>query len=350
MTNVGNEDFPWIIEAVVFNSSNTVLKTTLQTEAKLETDGYVRFKNLAVSEQADYFNLKYQFKLPTGLKPATFNPLTLESPKQSTSVKASLTCKTKEENQIINENEKFNISISIIDELTEAVVKNISWKNQIWNVSIGMVSLSSCQSSGQLKLDLFTAVVNLTEGVFKINNLYITKSGMYLLAISLKSSLNDYSLSCVSKSILVKQQTTNIAIDDETLPSLYFRFNGTFSNYKSKTELFKAMFHNCIFEKFNLVPTRTHAVYEGSIMISSSAKGTPSNLAQMKSLISSGGFALDSNIKLLSATLFDKEYVFISDTGSSVNSGSIVQIAQQQQAKNEQVIFKKYKKNLISFF
>lgn len=143
MFNVGDEDFPWIVQAIMYDSSNPYAKIITESEAKLDKDGYVRFSKLAISDTVESFKIKYEFKLPTGLKPATFNPMSLLSNRTTSSTKGQFSCKSIEENLIVNEGQNFNISVLMIDKISSSEIKNVSWKVKIFLLDFIFLIFSS---------------------------------------------------------------------------------------------------------------------------------------------------------------------------------------------------------------
>lgn len=192
-----------------------------------------------------------------------------------------------------------------------------------------MYTLDKCNSDGQLKTDSQLTSIDFENGVFKFNNLKITSSGMYVLLISLKTTNGEYAFDCVSKSILVQQAQQAITINDDYPPGIVFKFSGNFSDHKSKLESYKTIFYNCIIEKYNITVSRSLSIYEGSIMLNTDGSGTASNLASMKEFIAAG-FSLGDGVKLVSANLFDSEYIFDSGSANTANSISQKQSATEQ--------------------
>lgn len=126
--NIGSDEQPWTLVATIVNSSNPTLTIVYQTEANLDNEGFIKFTNLGVSDVAGSFRIKYEFKTPIGVNASLFNPLTLVSNISINSSSAVLTCKGNEENLIVNENNPFDISISVVDRISFNSIKNIYWK------------------------------------------------------------------------------------------------------------------------------------------------------------------------------------------------------------------------------
>ena len=67
MTNLNNKHFPWKIYAKLISSPSYNAHLIHDTEACLEADGSVHFKNLGVSIAMSSFKLEYYFRIPFGL-------------------------------------------------------------------------------------------------------------------------------------------------------------------------------------------------------------------------------------------------------------------------------------------
>lgn len=65
---MGNDVYPWYIEASLDSSNASAASLIFQTQANVSSDGYVRFTNLGVSSVGNNFKINYNFKLPVGLK------------------------------------------------------------------------------------------------------------------------------------------------------------------------------------------------------------------------------------------------------------------------------------------
>ncbi|CAF0814130.1 unnamed protein product, partial [Brachionus calyciflorus] len=303
LLNMDNEQFPWVVEAELYNCDSPTARIVLQTEAKLQDDGFVRFENLSISQITTRFQIRYRFKTPTGLTNSTYIPPSFDSKKVTASNKAEFSCVTIENNLAVVVNKTFTLTVSVTDKISKFPVKNLDWKNHTWEATIAMYQLDSCETGGKLQVNSLNTSANLADGLFSFENLYITKSGMYLLIISIKSSDNEYSFSCVSKSVTVSN--TQVILDDTIYPSTFLRFSGNFADYKDKTELIKAKFFNCYLAKYGLTITTPMSVYEGSIMINFDYSGTAEGVTQFSQDVSKG-ISMDG-LKLISATLNDKE-------------------------------------------
>jgi hypothetical protein len=66
ITNTGNSNFPWIIQAKINSSSNPNVSLIFETEVPV-INGYANFTKLGVSNMVDNLLISYSFKLPAGL-------------------------------------------------------------------------------------------------------------------------------------------------------------------------------------------------------------------------------------------------------------------------------------------
>lgn len=126
-----NPDHPWIIVAKFNSSTDSSAKVLFQTEATLNANGTVIFEKLGVSVAMSNFKLEYYFKEPVGINSTQFNPLNVVTNPISSS-NPNLTCTVKEEDLLVDENSKFNLTVALIDTYTLIQVQNISWKVGIY--------------------------------------------------------------------------------------------------------------------------------------------------------------------------------------------------------------------------
>ena len=302
LQHMANEEFPWIVVAELYECSSPTAKLVLQTEAKLEDDGFIRFENLSISEITSSFKISYKFKTPSGLNDTSYKPPSFNSTKTTTSTKAEFTCASYQKNMAVLKNGFFNISVSVLDKETLKPVKNLDWKNHTWEASIGMYQLDKCQSNGQLKIDMTNTSANLVDGVFSFENLYITQSGMYMLSIMIRTSNDEFSFNCLSNSITVTE--TQAVLDDTVIPSTVLKFQGNFADFKDKVENIKAKFFNCYVVKNGLTITTPISVYEGSIMLNCDVSGSVDGMTKFGQDVVKG-IELETGMSLISATVND---------------------------------------------
>ncbi|RNA24524.1 fibrocystin-like protein, partial [Brachionus plicatilis] len=177
LLNMANEEFPWIVEAEIYDSDSPSAQIVVQTEASLEDDGYVRFENMSISEITSSFKIRYKFKTPQGLTDSNYTPPSLASTKSLSSSKAEFSCISDQSNMVVVENEFFDLSISVIDKFSSKQVKNLDWKNHTWQATIGIHKMEKCQAEGSLQVDSLNTSAYLADGVFNFENLYINKTG-----------------------------------------------------------------------------------------------------------------------------------------------------------------------------
>ncbi|RNA24523.1 fibrocystin-like protein, partial [Brachionus plicatilis] len=177
LLNMANEEFPWIVEAEIYDSDSPSAQIVVQTEASLEDDGYVRFENMSISEITSSFKILYKFKTPQGLTDSNYTPPSLASTKSLSSTKAEFSCISDQSNMVVVENEFFDLSVSVIDKFSSKQVKNLDWKNHTWQATIGIHKMEKCQAEGSLQVDSLNTSAYLADGVFNFENLYINKTG-----------------------------------------------------------------------------------------------------------------------------------------------------------------------------
>lgn len=124
ITNIGNDDFPWIVVANMTVSSNENATLILQTEAQVH-NGYVNFTRLGVSETST-FTLSFKFKSPEGVNASEFDPKELTTP-PITATLPVLSCQQSESDITVAANSNFDITVKIVDKVSKLQVENISW-------------------------------------------------------------------------------------------------------------------------------------------------------------------------------------------------------------------------------
>ena len=121
--NIGNSEFPWIVEAKI--ASNNNISLIMQTELTV-TNGYVSFTKLGVSDMDDNIKISFAFKTPQGVNISKFNSSEVELPPKRSSY-PSLSCKQLDSEISVNENAYFNITLGIVDKKSKLVMPNINW-------------------------------------------------------------------------------------------------------------------------------------------------------------------------------------------------------------------------------
>lgn len=129
ISNLGNENFPWVVQANLTSTSNPSATLILQTEANV-VDGYATFETLGISDVTT-FAITYSFKLPEGLNASRFDPKLVPTEPVSAS-KPLLSCKQYESDIVTDANAGFNLTVKIIDKVSKLQVENISWAVRIF--------------------------------------------------------------------------------------------------------------------------------------------------------------------------------------------------------------------------
>ena len=303
---MGNDEFPWTVLAEIYESVSETVRIVGQTKAFLKDDGFVRFKNLIISEIASNFKIRYRFLTPPGLIDSDITLPVYESSKLISSSKAEFSCVSHNDNMVVVINQLFALNVSVVDKFFGRQVQNLDWKNHTWITQVNIHQIDKCQPEGNLLVDSINKLENFEKGLFTFENLKITKTGMYLLSIKFKTSDDDYDFSCLSKSLIVARE--NRILDDTVMPSSYFTFAGNFDNYKDKTELIKAAMYNCYLEKYTLDLLTPISVYSGSVMINFDFTGNAQNMTLFGQDVAAG-IEIIPGLSLTSAILNDKQIV-----------------------------------------
>jgi hypothetical protein len=254
-------------------------------------------------------------------------------------LKPILKCKVNEPQMVVNQNENFDLSLSLIDAKSETVLNNITWtvsyslyfnlfqqkkryfkleinflQNYRWSASITLFSLPKCRPNGSLANSFQTTNFNVNNGKATFSNILMDSPGMYLFHIKVKTiGLDDYDFDCLSKPVIVKRVSQNVQLSvnqDTSIPNFYFNFSGNYDALSSEQlEQYKSIFYNCIFLKYDLVMLRSLQIYKGSIILETYISGAYDNLNRLKNDLSQNGFSLTNGVDLRSAEIFDQSVV-----------------------------------------
>jgi hypothetical protein len=99
-----------------------------------------------------------------------------------------------------------------------------------------------------------------------------------------------------------------MTIGNMQTPNIIFSFNASYPDNLPRMELFKTMFYNCLFAKYNITITQQIVATQGSIVMSGSGVPNAAAGASAASDLTSGTFSLNG-FNVQSATLFDSAVV-----------------------------------------
>jgi hypothetical protein len=85
-----------------------------------------------------------------------------------------------------------------------------------------MYSLFKCQSNGTLRANSSKIAFDVSTGLIKFNDLYITGFGSYILNANIKTKNSEYELVCLSKLIIVTKSGQVLTNQTELPPNLIF--------------------------------------------------------------------------------------------------------------------------------
>lgn len=66
MKSIGNDKFPWVIQATLNYTSNPSTQLIIETEANV-VNGFANFTKLGISEVTENLAISYKFKVPQGV-------------------------------------------------------------------------------------------------------------------------------------------------------------------------------------------------------------------------------------------------------------------------------------------
>ena len=67
LTNIGNDLFPWTIEAELVNCSNSQANLLYQNKANVNSNGTAIFTQLGISAYSDSCRLRFSIMVPVGV-------------------------------------------------------------------------------------------------------------------------------------------------------------------------------------------------------------------------------------------------------------------------------------------
>ena len=303
LTNMGNEEFPWIIEAEIFSSDNPSARIVNQNEAQLNDTGLVIFEKMGISEIASNIKIRYRLKPPKNFN-FNYTPPYLNSSIYIASSQAEFSCHLDQINLVVEKDKKFNLSATIVDKNSFLPIKNLNFRNLTWEASIEILQSDRCQPKGILEKILDNSTVYFKTSQIYFLNLSINQTGMYRFNISVRTVNNEYAFSCLTRTVIVSQE--EMVLDNTTIPSSYFTFGGKFQDYKKMVEEIRSIMYNCYIERFSLRLKTPISVYEGSVMVNFDYSGSPERLTEFGENITQG-LEILRGLQLISTTLNDRK-------------------------------------------
>lgn len=284
-----------MIQAEINSSSNANAKLILETEVVV-VNGYANFTKLGISDIADSLVLNFKFKLPDGVNSSSFDPMLINS-NSFKSEHPQLTCKDYSSSKaVVNENDNFNLTISIVDKSTGIKIPNITWNNYQWIASIRLYSVGNYPANGTLVVTNASVTFDTSTGFAQFNNLKITKAGMYLISITVATLNNEFNLQCYSNLIqIVKSISLLKTYSTDTEPDYTLKFNGNYNEINP--DEIKASVYNYI-SNYGINIAGINA-YAGSVIVTFYSDDTSAGL--LNQLISSG-LNVSSSLTFVSIT------------------------------------------------
>ena len=208
-----------------------------QQEMKV-VKGYATFTELGITEKSN-FALSYSFKTPEGVNSTKFDPQ-VQPPAQLEAKDPILSCAQFNSDLNIEQNQAFNLQVSIIDKSTKLKVENISWANYQWMAKVKVHSLGYHKAAGLLNVANATVQFDSSNGLAQFDNLIITEPGMYVLTLTVYTTNSNYDFSCFSKSITVlKTGTVLSSYDANSPPDYILKYEGDYNSIGMDFNLFK---------------------------------------------------------------------------------------------------------------
>jgi hypothetical protein len=117
---------------------------------------------------------------------------------------ASLAGKQINKISVVSINETFNISVVIVDSVSQYPISNIQWRGFTWSASVSLYVFPEYNPQGLLTTSSPVSI-DATTGIITAIDLSIDTIGMYILNVVLTSSNGEYSFVVTTSGILVKQ-------------------------------------------------------------------------------------------------------------------------------------------------
>ena len=162
------------------------------------------------------------------------------------SSKVSLSCTHSSPEVTVTENDKFNLTMFVIDTTTQQQLPNITWsvnlniyrktfqtftiitkfckQNFTWQAKVQMYRLGHYPAKGALSLSNAAISFDTTTGYTLFSNLAIDRVGMYLLSINIYTTGNEFSSQCYTNTITVIKSLVAINVTNSTEPNYKLRF------------------------------------------------------------------------------------------------------------------------------
>lgn len=107
---------------------------------------------------------------------------------------------------VVSVGETFNITVSIVDKISQAPISNISWNGVSWTAAVLMHNLPQYNGNGSLVTNSSSSIIiDTRNNLITATTLSINDTGMYIVQIFLRSSNNLYNINFTSNAILVKK-------------------------------------------------------------------------------------------------------------------------------------------------
>lgn len=261
------------------------------------------------------------------------------------STEALLSCRVNEKSITAKMNQFFNITLSIVDQISLIPVQNISWKVAVnflkklysycifnefliksfnWSASIQLQSFTKCSPKGYLSSQNSIVNFDSSSGLATFINIYFTYPGSYILSFNVKSSNGQYDFKCSSSKVLV---TSSTLLTPETPSNVIISFDADYKQKLNQIENYKAMFYNCFINKFNLSLYTDIYDYAGSVVfetnLAENSKSSAIN-ALVAELNLKSSACLDDVFCPKYVNIFGKTYNFSTITDNSLTNSYAV--------------------------
>ncbi|CAF2963963.1 unnamed protein product [Rotaria sp. Silwood2] len=320
---LGSNDEPWQVVASVVGSSGV---STIGAIANY-TNGQTQYTLFGVTATGSY-QIQFAFLTPRGISSSFVTNANLIVGSSGVSVSnPTLAARQYENVDVISKNETFNMSVVIVDKISNIKIANIQWSTFTWSAVVSLYTSLDFQATGSLiTIPSSRIIVDTTAGTITATDLAISAVGMYIIQLQITSSDGVYSIPFTSNAILVKENSTTL----ETytgFPPATVTYSGDYDSFVASgtIEILRCRIYNYYVVIIKLPVTSNIVLTKGSVQVGLVLSGSTSGAAQASSTGVNTMLTSQSAISGLTLTGIStgtRSYSASSGSSSSSSSGS----------------------------
>ena len=183
----------------------------------------------------------------------------------------------------------------------------MNYKNVEFHASLHLFEHETCQTNGTLITSNLDPEFDKNTGTASFYNLRITKKGMYLISVKVKTNKKEAKFECLSKPILIRKDTTSILANQNKEQNIDLTFNGNSKLLNQNSlKINEIMLYNCIINENDLNLQGSITFIEKNMKFKLVAKGLIENFP--KFLLSLKNVSLSNEMTLNTTIINKKEY------------------------------------------